>query len=176
MFTQSCGEVKRRLDRRLIQRLPTIDPAHGDLPRRHQRPEQHGRRFRVGQQDTALFPTIWEKELPGVLTRALDGLKRLYERGEKFDPPKDCIAAKQDFFTQANPLVCFLSEQCENNPDGRIRLMDLRIAIKAWASEQGLKSPMIADKALRRKLIGLGYKVSKVKGYATLFGVVLKMP
>jgi len=61
MFTQSCGEVKRRLDRRLIQRLPTIDPAHGDLPRRHQRPEQHGRRFRVGQRALSLNTAL---ELP----------------------------------------------------------------------------------------------------------------
>ncbi len=52
--------------------------------------------------------------------------------------------------------------------------MDLRIAIKAWVMEQGLKRPDVADKSLKRKLEGLGCKVSKVKGYQTLFGLAFK--
>ena len=61
MVTQSCGEVKRLLDRGLVQRLPAIDAVHGDLPRRHQRPEQHGCGFRVGQRALGLDPAL---ELP----------------------------------------------------------------------------------------------------------------
>ena len=49
MVTQSGGGVNRLLDRRLIQRFPAIDAAYGVLPRGHQSPEQHSRRFRVGQ-------------------------------------------------------------------------------------------------------------------------------
>ncbi len=49
MVTQSGGGVNRLLDRRLVQRFPAIDAAHGVLPRGHQDPEQHCRRFRVGQ-------------------------------------------------------------------------------------------------------------------------------
>ncbi len=48
MFAQSGGEVNRLLDRRLVECLLATDAAHGDLPRGHQGPEQHGRRFRVG--------------------------------------------------------------------------------------------------------------------------------
>ena len=48
MVAQSGGEVNRLLDRRLVECLPATDAAHGDLPRGHQGPEQHGRRFRVG--------------------------------------------------------------------------------------------------------------------------------
>ena len=61
MVTQSCGEVKRRLNRRLVQRLPAIDAVHGDLPRHHQRSEQHGRSLRVGQRTLGLDPAL---ELP----------------------------------------------------------------------------------------------------------------
>jgi len=132
--------------------------------------------FTSKEQDTKLFPTIWKDELPGVLNRALNGLKRLYAREGQFNPPEDCLAAKHEFFVHANPLFCFLSEQCEKHPEGRIRLKELRATIKAWASEQGLKHLPAADKTLKRKLIGLGYKVSKVKGYETLFGVALKVP
>ena len=67
MVTQSCGEVKRLLDQRLVQSLPAIDPSHSDLPRRHQGPEQHGRRFRVGQGALGLYPAL---ELP---VQAFDG-------------------------------------------------------------------------------------------------------
>ena len=49
MVTQSGGGVNRLLDRRLVQRFPAIDAAHGVLPRGHQGPEQHSRCFRVGQ-------------------------------------------------------------------------------------------------------------------------------
>ncbi len=49
MVTQSGSGVNRLLDRRLVQRFPAIDAAHGVLPRGHQGPEQHNRRFRVGQ-------------------------------------------------------------------------------------------------------------------------------
>ena len=114
--------------------------------------------------------------MPGVLNRALEGLRRLHERGGEFDPPQDCLAAKREFFIHANPLVCFLSTQREENPNGRIRLKDLRFAFKAWATEQGLNRPGVADNTLKRKLIGLGFKVSKVKGYETLFGLELKAP
>ena len=48
-------------DRGLVQCLPAIDPPHGDLARRHQRPEQHGRGLRVGQGALGLDPAL---ELP----------------------------------------------------------------------------------------------------------------
>ncbi len=49
MFIQSCGEVNRLLAGHMLESLPAINPAHGDLARRHQRPEQHGRGFRRRQ-------------------------------------------------------------------------------------------------------------------------------
>ena len=68
MVAQSGSEVNRLLDWRLVQRLPAIDAAHGDLPRGHQGPEQHGRRFRVGQRALGLNPAL---ELP---VQAFDGV------------------------------------------------------------------------------------------------------
>lgn len=152
----------------------TRDISHGMWRRAKVIP--FDRVFTPEEQDTALFPSIWKDELPGVLNHALAGLKRLYAHGGQFDEPEDCIAAKHDFFVHANPLVCFLSDQCEEDIDSRIQLKDFRAAFKAWASEQGIKQPSAADNTLKRKLAGLGYKVSKVKGYETLFGVTLKSP
>ncbi len=58
MVTQSRGAFKRLLERRLVQRLPAIDSAPGDLPRGHQGPKRHGRRFRVGQGALGLDPAL----------------------------------------------------------------------------------------------------------------------
>ncbi len=68
MVAQSGGEVNQLLDRRLVQRLPAIDAAHGDLPRGHQGPQQHGRRFRVGQRALGLHPA------PELSVQAFDGV------------------------------------------------------------------------------------------------------
>jgi len=77
MVAQSGGEVNRRLDRRLVECLPATDAAHGDLPRGHQGPEQHGRRFRVGQGALGLHPAL---ELPdrrslNVVSKAGNGIE-----------------------------------------------------------------------------------------------------
>ena len=86
MVIQSCGEVKRLVGCGLVEGLPTIDAAHGNLPRGHQGPEQHGRRFRVGQRALGLDPTL---ELS---VQAFDGVggaqglplpRRIAEEGEQ---------------------------------------------------------------------------------------------
>ena len=58
MVTQLSGEVKRLLDRRLIQSWPANDAAHGDLPLGHLCPEQHDRRVRIGQRPLGLHPAL----------------------------------------------------------------------------------------------------------------------
>ena len=56
MVAQLGGAVNRLRDWRLVEYLPAIDAAHGDLPRGHQGPEQHGRRLRVpGPSDSILL-------------------------------------------------------------------------------------------------------------------------
>lgn len=57
----------------------------------------------------------------------------------------------------------------------RLPLSQFREALKAWAHQQGVKQP-VADKTLKRKLEGLGYEVSKVHGYPTIFGLDLTIP
>lgn len=128
--------------------------------------------FTPDQADAALFPSIWEQEMPGILNRALEGLKQLRQRG-KFKPPKDCVRAEREFFNHANPLSGFIADRCVEEEKGRTLVSDFRSAMKTWATDQGVKRPG-ADNALKRKLQGLGYKVSFVKGYPTVFGLSLK--
>ena len=107
--------------------------------------------------------------MPGILNRALEGPKRLRQRGN-FLIPADCERAKREFFAHANPLVAFIDERCDEEPDGRMYLREFRVALKEWAKDQGVKRPP-ADNRFKRKLEGLGYKVSMVNGYSQLFGL-----
>ena len=127
------------------------------------------RNFSEAEADPTLFLKIWQNELPGVANRAIQGLKRLRERG-CFKVPADCERAKEEFLAQANPLIAFIKDQCTHDSNGRIRLKDFREVMKAWAKDQGLRQPP-ADNSLKRKLKGLGYKVSMVKGYAQVFSL-----
>lgn len=129
--------------------------------------------FKAAEQDMALFPTIWEEELPGILNLALAGLKRLRARGNQFDLPEDCIEARDEFFRHANPLVAFIHEQCAAEAGSKLRLMDMRAAIKAWASEQGITKSDVANNSLRRKLAGLGYEITEINGYPHVRGLKL---
>ncbi|SBW04999.1 Gp9a (fragment) [uncultured Alphaproteobacteria bacterium] len=124
--------------------------------------------------NSALFPEIWAEEMPGVLNRALEGLKRLVLR-KGFEMPEACRAALEEFKTHAVPLMAFIEDRCIHDPDARLLLSQFREALKAWAHQQGVKQP-VADKTLKRKLEGLGYKVSKVHGYPTIFGLDLTIP
>ncbi len=130
--------------------------------------------FEPGEADPTLFPTIWETELPGVLNRAIAGLKRLRQR-KGFKVPAACEDAFHDFLIHAMPLLGFMVDRCEPDADGRIRLSVFRAAFKEWAKQQGV-TKVPADKTLKRKLLGLDIKVAKVKGYETIFGLMLSAP
>lgn len=141
----------------------TRDISHGMARRALVIPFE--RVFKAAEQDMALFPGIWEEELPGILNLALAGLKRLRARGNQFGPPKDCIEAREEFFRHANPLVAFLHEQCAAEAGSKLRLTDMRVAIRAWATEQGVSKSDIDNNRLRRKLVGLGYEITEINGY-----------
>ena len=86
----------------------TNDVSHGLVRRAQVIP--FDRIFTPQEADPGLFPAIWESELPGVLNRALDGLRRLRQRGG-FKSPKDCEKAKAEFMAHANPLIAFIDEK-----------------------------------------------------------------
>lgn len=149
----------------------TRDISHGMARRALVVPFE--RVFKAAEQDMALFPAIWGEELPGVLNLALAGLKRLRARGNQFDLPKDCIEARDEFFRHANPLFAFLHEQCAAEAGSKLKLMDMRAAIKAWMSEQGITKSDVANNSLRRKLSGLGYEITEINGYPCVWNIKL---
>ncbi len=108
-----------------------------------------------------LFPEIWETEMPGVLNRALAGLKRLLERG-RFEQPIPCIEARRKWLAEANPLAQFVQDEdwCEHDADGHWLLGELYGTLKEWAGVQGIQPHHIPQqKTVKRKLVALGYNV-----------------
>jgi P4 family phage/plasmid primase-like protien len=130
------------------------------------------RQFKGEEKDTELFVKIWESEMPGILTAALQGLKRVRQRNG-FDTPVDCQRALADFMAHANPLLGFIDDICADDPNGHIDLQSFRVRMAAWMSEQGMKKP-VPFKTLRRELEGLGYVVINVQGYARVNGLSFK--
>ena len=87
-----------------------------------------------------LFERIWKTELPGILRRSIEGLKRLRERGEYLEP-EDCSFAKQEFLRQANPLPRFIAEACASNstPFEKIR-QHARLSVLALSFDDAGKT------------------------------------
>lgn len=148
----------------------TSDNSHGLRRRAMVIPFE--RQFDGKDKDAGLFEKIWANELPGILNRALEGLKRLRERGG-FDPPIDCKNALAEFLAHANPLMGFIDENCIADPTGHIDLNEFRDAMKVWMNDQGMKKPL-PNKTLKRELEGLGYEVKMVTGYNRVNGFRLK--
>lgn len=150
----------------------TKDVSHGMLRRAYVFP--FAKKFSEQEQDINLFKDIWATELPGILNKALAGIKRLKQRKMKFDIPADCEKAATDFIIQANPFAYYLSERCEKCPEGRIKLPKMRNDIKLWAKEQGIAVPPHADNTLKKKLGDLGYSFVMQNGYPAVVGLNLK--
>jgi phage/plasmid-associated DNA primase len=95
------------------------------------------RRFTDEDRDPDLFSRIWERELPGVLNRAVRGHQRVLERGSKFKRPAPVRAATKVWLQQANPLPAFIEAHCIQKPQSRYLVTDFYIAYANWTRAMG---------------------------------------
>lgn len=77
-------------------------------------------------------------ELPGILLWAVEGLRRLDERG-RFHVPADSAEIDEDVRRTASPHMVFLAEECEKVP-GRVKLDDVWAAWEAWCRADGTEA------------------------------------
>jgi len=81
---------------------------------------------------------FWEQsgELPGVFNWALEGLRRLQERGY-FQEPQACRQVKQRYRMESNPAQGFLEDYCIAQDGATIPSMELYKAYAGYVSELG---------------------------------------
>jgi len=89
---------------------------------------------------TDLAEQIAEKEIAGVLNRALAGLQRLRAR-TKFLEPSSCKIAKEAWLNESNPVALFISEQVTVTEDynDTVELSDAYRIFSDWAMSYNFK-------------------------------------
>jgi P4 family phage/plasmid primase-like protien len=125
--------------------------------------------FTDEDKDDRLFPAIWSDEMPGVLNRAIEGLRRLRLRGG-FAEPADCKKAMAAWLAHANPLSAFIDEQCQQNLDARVPTSAFYRHFREWAEEAGIRN-IPARNTVKRNLENLGYRVGHAREGSVVFGI-----
>jgi putative DNA primase/helicase len=92
-----------------------------------------------GQEDIHLTDRLL-RELPSILLWAIDGWKRLQERG-CFVQPMSGQMLIADLEDLASPVSAFIRERCTLQEGAEIFVRDLFAAWKSWCEEKGRKGP-----------------------------------
>jgi P4 family phage/plasmid primase-like protien len=96
---------------------------------------------------------FWEAsgELPGILAWALEGLRRLRERG-RFNEPVECQKIREDYKRDSNPAATFLADHCDSELTATTSSPKLYRAYSTWVKDMGhhaLSEPVFAREVKR---------------------------
>ncbi|MBX3412741.1 MAG: hypothetical protein KF708_08640 [Pirellulales bacterium] len=117
----------------LANELPRLRDNSGSLARRMLLLRME--RSFYQQEDRALSAKLFD-ELPGILMWAIDGWRRLSERGY-FVQPDNGYDLINDLDDLASPIRAFIKERCEVHGEGRVTARDLFAAWCAWCAANG---------------------------------------
>ena len=130
------------------------------------------RRFEENEIDLSLFPTIWRKEMSGILNRALEGYARLVQHG-RFIIPAPVRAAKTSWLRHANPVTAFLNEECKLDRPGRTLLAALYVAFCDWAKAAGI-TRVQQRLTFKRNLEFIGFQIIRTSRGEAVLGLVVR--
>lgn len=171
-FGSTFNFTNRAVTVLLCNGIPSLaDLSHGMLRRLMVIP--FDRTFTPEEDDLTRFDKIWASELPGVLNRAITGLKGIVQRGHKFDYPESVKRATEEFVRHANPLPAFIAGQCEHDLKARCLMREFYEKYCSWAEEQGITMKQ-QQATVRRNLGHLGILVKHGKYGDTVYKLRLK--
>jgi putative DNA primase/helicase len=90
-----------------------------------------------GKEDPALTDRLLA-ELPAILLWAMEGWRRLHQRG-RFVEPRSAAKLVKDLEDLSSPIGAFLRERCEVGPGYEVPVKELFGAWNAWCEEKGRK-------------------------------------
>jgi len=131
------------------------------------------RRFVEGvDEDKTIRRRVEASELPGVLNRALEGLRRLRARG-RFDPPRDCIDAKTNWLRQSNDVLNWIGEHCVTGNGAWTSVTQLYASYQVWAERNHRRFVQsIAD--VENSLLQRGLRLESRAGDRGFIGIEVK--
>jgi P4 family phage/plasmid primase-like protien len=91
----------------------------------------------LGREDPGLADRLMA-ELPGILNWAIEGWRRLRDRG-RFILPGASEEAVQDLFNQGSEVAAFVHERCEEGPSHEVEKERLYAAYREWCDRTGRK-------------------------------------
>ena len=119
----------------------------------------------IGREDTGLESRITE-EMPGILLWAIEGWRRLQQRG-RFIQPASSADAVEELNDLASPIAAFVREWCAVRPGLSVPVVDLFEAWQLWCREQGNEhagTQQVFGRDLRASVAGLGIIRRKESG------------
>lgn len=119
-----------------------------------------------GQEDKGLTGKLLA-DLPGILNWAIQGWKRLRERGHFVQPPaaEDAIRELEDL---SSPVGAFVRDRCDLVPGARTYVDDMYAAYKAYIEGEGWHTPStkpVFGRDLIAAVPGLHRRRNKTVGY-----------
>lgn len=108
--------------------------------------------------DVDFAKKIIDNELPGILNKALSGLKKLRKRG-CFEIPRACNLLMSEWLTGNSSLYDFMEQNYERSYSEE-RLKDMYLLYKEWCRDNNVKSKLTLS-TFKMELEVLGYIIDK---------------
>ena len=89
----------------------------------------------IGKEDQELFSKL-KSDLPGILLWAIDGWRRLRERG-RFIQPASGLELVNEMADLSSPIGAFVREKCVVAPAAQVQRHTLYESYRRWATENG---------------------------------------
>ncbi|RYG79782.1 MAG: DNA primase, partial [Alphaproteobacteria bacterium] len=102
------------------------------------------------ERDPALTGKL-RAEAPGILRWMVEGARLLHESGARLEVPDDVKAATREYRTESDVLGEFLSDSCDEVPNGEIQSSALFALYLAWCEENGERPQTKTSLGLRLK-------------------------
>lgn len=170
-FGDSFSFISRVVPILLCNNFPSVADLSPGLQRRLA-VIPFNRAFLKKEENTQLFPGIWQSEMSGILNLYLAGLKRVVARGWRFERPPAVEAATKEFLRGANPLPDFIASSCTTGLTKKVKLDVLYNAFGDWAKANGITFAQQLS-SFKKNLELLGYNSKKLNNGLHIIGLSL---